>query len=136
MSHFLCVIEYKMMMVKGIHVIQVQRMYNGTWPFFFLRNLYRFFVGEDLTITFLCHGKWLKMKPHHTYGHKWKFTKKFLENNLEKVNFFNIICVIHQYLGHFTQTLHFGFEATTWYHHFGDLVWLFLFVSIYQWGDN
>ncbi len=59
-----------MMMVKRFHVIQVQKMYNGTWPFFFLRSLCRFFIGEDLTITLLCHGKWLKIKPRHTYGHK------------------------------------------------------------------
>jgi cytochrome c oxidase subunit 3 len=44
---------------------------------------------------------------------------------------FLIICVIRQYLGHFTQTHHFGFEATTWYWHFVDVVWLFLFISIY-----
>jgi heme/copper-type cytochrome/quinol oxidase subunit 3 len=49
---------------------------------------------------------------------------------------FLIICAIRQYLGHFTQTHHFGFEAATWYRHFVDVVWLFLFVSIYWWGGN
>lgn len=29
---------------------------------------------------------------------------------------------------------HFGFEAAAWYWHFVDVVWLFLFVSIYWWG--
>jgi heme/copper-type cytochrome/quinol oxidase subunit 3 len=27
-----------------------------------------------------------------------------------------------------------GFEAAAWYWHFVDVVWLFLFSSIYWWG--
>jgi heme/copper-type cytochrome/quinol oxidase subunit 3 len=29
-----------------------------------------------------------------------------------------------------------GDEAAAWYRHFVDVVWLFLFVSIYWWGGN
>ena len=29
----------------------------------------------------------------------------------------------------------FGFEAAAWYWHFVDVVWLFLFASIYIWGS-
>lgn len=29
---------------------------------------------------------------------------------------------------------HFGFEAAAWYWHFVDVVWLFLFATIYWWG--
>lgn len=36
--------------------------------------------------------------------------------------------------GHFTPKNHFGFEAAAWYWHFVDVVWLFLFASIYVWG--
>ena len=35
---------------------------------------------------------------------------------------------------HYTVTHHFGFEAAAWYWHFVDVVWLFLFISIYYWG--
>jgi heme/copper-type cytochrome/quinol oxidase subunit 3 len=35
---------------------------------------------------------------------------------------------------HFSRQHHFGFEAAAWYWHFVDVVWLFLFVSIYYWG--
>jgi len=35
---------------------------------------------------------------------------------------------------HFSQTHHFGFERATWYWHFVDVVWLFLYISIYWWG--
>ena len=30
---------------------------------------------------------------------------------------------------------HFAFEAAAWYWHFVDVVWLFLFISIYWWGS-
>ncbi|MCB9948949.1 MAG: cytochrome c oxidase subunit 3 [Rhodospirillaceae bacterium] len=38
--------------------------------------------------------------------------------------------------GHFTKESHFGFEAAAWYWHFVDVVWLFLFSSIYWWGSG
>lgn len=33
--------------------------------------------------------------------------------------------------GHFTPEKHFGFEATAWYWHFVDVVWLMLFIFVY-----
>ncbi|GER07285.1 cytochrome c oxidase subunit III [Iodidimonas muriae] len=47
---------------------------------------------------------------------------------------FLTICLIRAYRGHFTADHHFGFEAAAWYWHFVDVVWLFLFASIYIWG--
>ncbi len=48
---------------------------------------------------------------------------------------FLIVCWFRARLGHFTPDNHFGFEAAAWYWHFVDVVWLFLFVSIYWWGS-
>jgi heme/copper-type cytochrome/quinol oxidase subunit 3 len=45
------------------------------------------------------------------------------------------VMMIRLYLNHFTKEHHFGFEAGAWYWHFVDVVWLFLFVSIYWWGS-
>jgi cytochrome c oxidase subunit 3 len=45
------------------------------------------------------------------------------------------VCLLRGYLGHFTKTHHFGFEAAAWYWHFVDVVWLFLFICIYMWGS-
>jgi len=47
---------------------------------------------------------------------------------------FLIVCLVRAYRGDFTPNHHFGFEAAAWYWHFVDVVWLFLFVSIYWWG--
>ncbi|MBK1851491.1 MULTISPECIES: cytochrome c oxidase subunit 3 [unclassified Marinobacter] len=42
-----------------------------------------------------------------------------------------IIMLIRIQKGHFTGDNHFGFEATAWYWHFVDVVWLGLFVFVY-----
>jgi cytochrome c oxidase subunit III len=47
---------------------------------------------------------------------------------------FLAVCWFRVRSGHFTPKSHFGFEAAAWYWHFVDVVWLFLFVSIYWWG--
>jgi heme/copper-type cytochrome/quinol oxidase subunit 3 len=36
---------------------------------------------------------------------------------------------------HFFLRFHFGVDAAVWYWHFVDVVWLFLFVTIYWWGS-
>ena len=48
---------------------------------------------------------------------------------------FLIVCYGRSLKGHFTDKQHFGFEAAAWYWHFVDVVWLFLFVAIYIWGN-
>nr|YP_009692001.1 cytochrome c oxidase subunit 3 [Paradyschiria parvula]QEG77636.1 cytochrome c oxidase subunit 3 [Paradyschiria parvula] len=47
---------------------------------------------------------------------------------------FLITCLIRHLKFHFSKTRHFGFEAAAWYWHFVDLIWLFLYISIYWWG--
>jgi len=49
---------------------------------------------------------------------------------------FLAVCLARAYRGDFTPTHHFGFEAAAWYWHFVDVVWLFLFISIYVWGSK
>nr|YP_009110164.1 cytochrome c oxidase subunit III [Ctenoplusia limbirena]AIW64872.1 cytochrome c oxidase subunit III [Ctenoplusia limbirena] len=48
---------------------------------------------------------------------------------------FLLICLIRHLNNHFSQAHHFGFEAAAWYWHFVDVVWLFLYISIYWWGN-
>nr|AXS66135.1 cytochrome c oxidase subunit 3 [Curculionoidea sp. 30 KM-2017] len=48
---------------------------------------------------------------------------------------FLLVNLIRLYNNHFSCTHHFGFEAAAWYWHFVDVVWLFLYISIYWWGS-
>ncbi len=49
---------------------------------------------------------------------------------------FLTVCWIRSAKGQFTPERHFGFEAAAWYWHFVDVVWLFLFIAIYWWGNT
>ncbi|HEV2517332.1 MAG TPA: cytochrome c oxidase subunit 3 [Devosia sp.] len=48
---------------------------------------------------------------------------------------FLIVCLIRAMRDSFTPEHHLGFEFAAWYWHFVDVVWLFLFASIYVWGS-
>nr|YP_010620337.1 cytochrome c oxidase subunit III [Lethe distans]WAX37313.1 cytochrome c oxidase subunit 3 [Lethe distans] len=48
---------------------------------------------------------------------------------------FLLTCFIRHLTNHFSKNHHFGFEAAAWYWHFVDVVWLFLYISIYWWGN-
>ena len=41
------------------------------------------------------------------------------------------VCLIPLVNYHFTKEHHLGFEAAAWYWHFVDVVWLFLFITVY-----
>lgn len=45
------------------------------------------------------------------------------------------VCLCRMKHYHFSPGHHFGFEAASWYWHFVDIVWLFLYLSIYWWGS-
>lgn len=48
---------------------------------------------------------------------------------------FLVVCLYRLISYQFSLKHHFGLEAATWYWHFVDVVWLFLFISIYWWGS-
>jgi len=48
---------------------------------------------------------------------------------------FLAVCWFRLLYHQFTRHHHFGFEAASWYWHFVDVVWLFLYVCIYWWGS-
>lgn len=47
-----------------------------------------------------------------------------------------IVCFLRSYFTHFSKNQHVGFEASAWYWHFVDVVWLFLYFFIYWYGYN
>lgn len=69
------------------------------------------------------------------YGAIFYMTTGFHGAHVVIGTIFLSICFYRLITYHFTWQHHFGFEAATWYWHFVDVIWLFLFVSIYWWGD-
>ncbi len=70
----------------------------------------------------------------HIYGSTFYMATGFHGFHVVVGTIFLMIILARALMGHFTPKHHFGFEAAAWYWHFVDVVWLFLFVSIYVWG--
>lgn len=47
---------------------------------------------------------------------------------------FLIVCFLRKKNYQYTRQRHIGFEFAAWYWHFVDVIWLFLYLSIYLWG--
>jgi cytochrome c oxidase subunit 3 len=71
----------------------------------------------------------------NTYGSAFYMATGFHGFHVIIGTIFLAVCQYRAYKGDFTPRQHFGFEAAAWYWHFVDVVWLFLFVSIYIWGN-
>jgi cytochrome c oxidase subunit III len=69
-----------------------------------------------------------------TYGAAFYMSTGFHGFHVFVGTIFLAVCLARAYKGHFTPRQHFGFEAAAWYWHFVDVVWLFLFVTVYVWG--
>nr|AFI23505.1 cytochrome c oxidase subunit III [Ammianus toi] len=48
---------------------------------------------------------------------------------------FLLVCLMRHSMKHFSKNHHYGFEASSWYWHFVDVVWLMLYIMIYWWGS-
>ena len=70
----------------------------------------------------------------HIYGSTFFMATGFHGFHVLVGTIFLAICLLRAVRGEFTPKQHFGFEAAAWYWHFVDVVWLFLFASIYVVG--
>lgn len=68
------------------------------------------------------------------YGSTFFITTGFHGLHVIIGTIFLTVTLTRIYKIHFSKNKHLGFEATAWYWHFVDVVWLFLYFSIYWWG--
>nr|YP_010528141.1 cytochrome c oxidase subunit III [Cimbex luteus]QPM99417.2 cytochrome c oxidase subunit III [Cimbex luteus]UXW64282.1 cytochrome c oxidase subunit III [Cimbex luteus] len=68
------------------------------------------------------------------YGSTFFLTTGFHGLHVLIGTIFLFINLMRLKMNHFSLFHHFGFEASAWYWHFVDVVWLFLYISIYWWG--
>ena len=72
----------------------------------------------------------------HIYGATFFMATGFHGFHVVIGTVFLAVCLLRAYQGDFTPQRHLGFEFAAWYWHFVDVVWLFLFASIYVWGSG
>ncbi|MEM1371658.1 MAG: cytochrome c oxidase subunit 3 [Pseudomonadota bacterium] len=70
----------------------------------------------------------------HIYGATFYMATGFHGAHVVIGTIFLFVCLVRSLRGGYTADNHFSFEAAAWYWHFVDVVWLFLFVSVYVWG--
>ena len=70
----------------------------------------------------------------HIYGSVFFMATGFHGAHVIIGTIFLAVILARAVAGHLSPEKHFGFEAAAWYWHFVDVVWLFLFASIYIWG--
>nr|UAT98557.1 cytochrome c oxidase subunit III [Penthicodes atomaria] len=68
------------------------------------------------------------------YGASFFMTTGFHGLHVMVGTMFLIVSMTRMMKMHFSSNHHFGLEAAIWYWHFVDVVWLFLYLTIYWWG--
>nr|QBC73182.1 cytochrome c oxidase subunit III [Cocculina subcompressa] len=95
-------------------------------------------VALGIYFTYLQAGEYLEASfsiSDGTYGSTFFVATGFHGLHVLIGTTFLMICLFRTLFNHFSNTHHFGFEAAAWYWHFVDVVWLFLYLSIYWWGS-
>jgi len=117
---------------------------GGVWPPEGIEVLNPWEVPLLNTVLLLSSGASVPATQHSTaafsisdglYGATYFMATGFHGFHVIIGTIFLTICTIRLVYHHFTREHHFGFEAAAWYWHFVDVVWLFLFVTIYWWGS-
>jgi len=117
-----------------------------TWAHHALKNENRFKLKIGLLATILLGVTFLGFQAYE-YHHAYTEMGLKLSSGIYGTTFFMLtgfhgahvtigtimltIILIRCLKGHFTPEKHFGFEATAWYWHFVDVVWLLLFILVY-----
>ncbi len=111
-----------------------------------LREGKRLLLVVNLLITLLLGYSFLALQAEE-YVHAYSDLKLTLNSGIYGTTFFMLtgfhglhvtigalmltVILLRILRGHFTAENHFAFQAATWYWHFVDAVWIFLFVSVY-----
>jgi len=126
-------------------IILLSRGITVTWAHhrlmnnFFNKTVFRLGLTVALGVYFLA-MQWLEYNEamfaisDGIYGRTFFMATGFHGMHVIVGTTFLFVVLINLVKGTLTYTHHFSFEAAAWYWHFVDVVWLFLFLSIYWWG--
>uniref|UniRef100_A0AAU7LKL1 Cytochrome c oxidase subunit 3 n=1 Tax=Syrbatus sp. 2 RRMO-2024a TaxID=3154168 RepID=A0AAU7LKL1_9COLE len=116
-----------------------------TWSHYSLHlNLFKYsFLSLSITIILGIMFSILQMYEYMSlkfsisdsiYGSLFFFMTGFHGFHVLIGTLFLMICLIRLFFNHFSKTHMFGIESASWYWHFIDMVWLFLYIFLYWWG--
>jgi hypothetical protein len=71
------------------------------------------------------------------FGHEFSMLNPDQQQRIINITNIDWSCLLERrlYINQYTKEHHYGFEAAAWYWHFVDVVWLFLFITVYWWGN-
>jgi len=113
-----------------------------TWSHFGILSSNKYYFSFGLVLTILLGYVFLVLQYGEYVNRKFKITRTvygtvfFILTGFHGLHviigfIFLFICFIRLFYFHFSKNLHIGFEAASWYWHFVDVVWLFLYIFIY-----
>lgn len=127
-------------------VILLRRGVSVTWAHhslinnFYKKSLLSMFITVSLGIYFLmiqyveyCEARF--SFADGSYGRTFFLATGFHGVHVLVGTSFLFVVTLYIYKSFELINHHFCFEAAAWYWHFVDVVWLFLFISIYWWGS-
>lgn len=98
-------------------------VYTLTLAFFFMFFQFKEYVSAPFDIS------------DGIYGSIFFFSTGFHGIHVLVGTIFIFVCFLRYINYHFTPWHHVGFEGATWYWHFVDVVWIFLYFFVYIWGS-
>jgi cytochrome c oxidase subunit 3 len=118
-----------------------------TWAHYSLLDNNRKDMVSALLITVLLGALFTSLQVYEYFHATFKFKDGIYPSNFYMATGFHgfhvlvgtiflVVCYFRARAGHFDKGKgHLGFEFASWYWHFVDVVWLFLFTFIYVWGS-
>nr|YP_003934264.1 cytochrome c oxidase subunit III [Dendropoma gregarium]ADI79375.1 cytochrome c oxidase subunit 3 [Dendropoma gregarium] len=117
--------------VTWAHHSLMEGNFHGSWQGLLLT------VVLGVYFTFLQAGEYYETSftiADGVYGSTFFVATGFHGLHVIIGSIFLLVCLVRCLNYQFSSGHHFGFEAAAWYWHFVDVVWLFLYLSIYWWG--
>jgi cytochrome c oxidase subunit 3 len=128
------------LLLSGVWATLAHHIIKFKYKNFFLLANFCFFFAIFLGIIFTCFQVYEYITASFTisdgiYGSVFYLATGFHGFHVIIGTFFLIVVGLRHFYNHFILTEAVAVDAAVWYWHFVDVVWLFLFISIYWWGS-